>query len=274
MINTLTPSASSDPQEQQLLDYLASARSLTGRPLYDPVHALRLARDRGCLRASVALFCEVRCLSSLSFVFSCGRAGRICSLCSPVGEQILSPSGVISTEVMNIQLVVVGSWCLLSLLPSMRAHCPPPPLPLSRWRQVGLYEDAVALALTFDGELAASIARQPSGDEALSRKLWLSIARHMIEQGGAEGGPPEVRSWQPAASSRQRYCMTWFGDLRCLPCTADQHALTGGLYRHQHSFLFRALHTSTAFGPVPHHLPHLPTPPSSPFFCSRSASRP
>lgn len=48
------------PQEQQLLDYLTSGRDLAGRPLYDPVHALRLARDRGCLRASVALFCEVR----------------------------------------------------------------------------------------------------------------------------------------------------------------------------------------------------------------------
>lgn len=101
-------------QEQQLLDYLSSARSLTGRPLYDPVHALRLARDRGCLRASVALFCEV-----------------------------------------------------------------------------GMYEDAVALALTFDGELAASIAQQPSEDEALRRKLWLAIARHLIGQGAAEGGPPE-----------------------------------------------------------------------------------
>lgn len=47
-------------QEQDLLDYLASARDLGGAPLYDPVHALRLARDRGCLRASVALYCEVR----------------------------------------------------------------------------------------------------------------------------------------------------------------------------------------------------------------------
>lgn len=56
-----------------------------------------------------------------------------------------------------------------------------------------MYEDAVALALTFDGELAASIARQPSDDEALSRKLWLAIARHLIEEGGAEGAPPEVR---------------------------------------------------------------------------------
>ena len=47
------------PQEGELLEYLASARDLAGAPLYDAVHALRLARDRGRLRASVALFCEV-----------------------------------------------------------------------------------------------------------------------------------------------------------------------------------------------------------------------
>ena len=58
--------------------------------------------------------------------------------------------------------------------------------------QVGMYEDAVMLALTFDGDLAASIARQPEGDEALSRKLWLAIARHLIQQGAAEDGTPKV----------------------------------------------------------------------------------
>ncbi|KAI3432414.1 hypothetical protein D9Q98_003968 [Chlorella vulgaris] len=104
-----------DSEEQELLDYLAAARDPGGRPLYDPVAALRLARDRGCLRASVALYCEV-----------------------------------------------------------------------------GLYEDAVALALSFDGDLAASIARQPEGDEALSRKLWLAIARHLI---GAEPGAPGSSSF-------------------------------------------------------------------------------
>jgi len=55
-----------------------------------------------------------------------------------------------------------------------------------------MYEDAVALALTFDGDLAASIARQPEGDEALSRKLWLAIAGHVIAQGAGEEGPPKV----------------------------------------------------------------------------------
>lgn len=61
-------------QEQELLDYLSSAHDLGGRPLYDPVHALRLARDRGRLRASVALFCEVRrgpLLSGPAWLCSC-----------------------------------------------------------------------------------------------------------------------------------------------------------------------------------------------------------
>ena len=45
--------------------------------------------------------------------------------------------------------------------------CPPLPAP-----QVGLYEDAVALALTFDGDLAASIARRPQARTAASELLW------------------------------------------------------------------------------------------------------
>ena len=54
--------------------------------------------------------------------------------------------------------------------------------------EVGIYEDAVALALTFDRQLAVAIARRPEGDDALSRKLWLAIARHIVEQpAGAEG---------------------------------------------------------------------------------------
>ncbi|EFN52342.1 hypothetical protein CHLNCDRAFT_139164 [Chlorella variabilis] len=48
-----------EAQEQELLDYLAAARGPSGRPLYDPVSALRLARDRRRLRACVALYCEV-----------------------------------------------------------------------------------------------------------------------------------------------------------------------------------------------------------------------
>ena len=45
--------------EAPLLQYLASARDVLGRPLYDPQFALRLARQRGCLRACITLFCDV-----------------------------------------------------------------------------------------------------------------------------------------------------------------------------------------------------------------------
>eukprot|EP00887_Chlorella_sp_A99_P003324 scaffold26.g3324.t1 len=80
--------AQQSEDEGPLLEYLASAgRDLLGRPQYDPVHALRLVRERGRLRAAVQLFCEL---------------------------------GI--------------------------------------------------------------IARKPEGDEVLSRKLWLTIARHLVEQ--------------------------------------------------------------------------------------------
>lgn len=48
-----------DSDEAPLLQYLASARDVLGRPLYDPQFALRLARQRGCLRACITLFCDV-----------------------------------------------------------------------------------------------------------------------------------------------------------------------------------------------------------------------
>ena len=46
---------------------------------------------------------------------------------------------------------------------------------------VGLYDDAVALALTFDRGLAVAVANMPEEDAALQRKLWLGIARHVIQ---------------------------------------------------------------------------------------------
>lgn len=67
-------------QEQELLEYLASARDLAGRPLYDAVHALRLARERGRLRASVALFCEVR-LRALHHLLACACAAHELAPC-------------------------------------------------------------------------------------------------------------------------------------------------------------------------------------------------
>ncbi len=44
-------------------------------------------------------------------------------------------------------------------------------------------QDAVALALTFDRAVASAVAARAEDDEALQRKLWLAIARHLI--GGA-----------------------------------------------------------------------------------------
>lgn len=49
-----------DPQgEGALLEYLSSSRSPGGVPLYDPVAALRVARERRCPKASVQLLCEL-----------------------------------------------------------------------------------------------------------------------------------------------------------------------------------------------------------------------
>lgn len=49
----------SEEQEGPLLQYLASARDLLGRPLYDPQTALRLARQRNKLQACVQLLCDL-----------------------------------------------------------------------------------------------------------------------------------------------------------------------------------------------------------------------
>jgi hypothetical protein len=52
--------------------------------------------------------------------------------------------------------------------------------------ELGLFEDAVSLALAVDLELAKAVANTPEDDDGLRRKLWLSIAKHVV-QGGAPG---------------------------------------------------------------------------------------
>lgn len=65
--------------------------------------------------------------------------------------------------------------------------------------EVGLYTEAVATALSFDPDLATSIARGrgDAGDAPLARKLWLEIAAHTIACGVRQGegaeGAEEVR---------------------------------------------------------------------------------
>eukprot|EP01094_Clydonella_sp_ATCC50884_P020588 TRINITY_DN4318_c0_g1_i1.p1 TRINITY_DN4318_c0_g1~~TRINITY_DN4318_c0_g1_i1.p1 ORF type:complete len:849 (+),score=315.48 TRINITY_DN4318_c0_g1_i1:254-2800(+) len=46
---------------------------------------------------------------------------------------------------------------------------------------MGLYEEAVELALTVDVELAKENADKPEDDEELRKKLWLKIAKHVVE---------------------------------------------------------------------------------------------
>lgn len=57
----------------------------------------------------------------------------------------------------------------------------------------------MALALTFDRSLAMAVAARPEDDEALQRKLWLAIARHLIT--AAASAPDADPVSHPAASS-------------------------------------------------------------------------
>lgn len=47
-----------------------------------------------------------------------------------------------------------------------------------------LFEDAVSLALDVDLALAKAVANTPEDDDGLRRKLWLSIAKHVVQGGG------------------------------------------------------------------------------------------
>lgn len=47
---------------------------------------------------------------------------------------------------------------------------------------MGLYDEAVDLALQFDTELAKQNADKPDNNVELKKKLWLKIARHVVEE--------------------------------------------------------------------------------------------
>ncbi|GLC42145.1 hypothetical protein PLESTB_000635800 [Pleodorina starrii] len=49
--------------------------------------------------------------------------------------------------------------------------------------QLGMYPDAVRAALALDLGLAKAVAGEPDQDDALRRKLWLQVARHVVETG-------------------------------------------------------------------------------------------
>jgi len=50
------------------------------------------------------------------------------------------------------------------------------------YSSMGLYEEAVELALKVDIELAKFHADKPEEDDTLRKKLWLRIARHVVEE--------------------------------------------------------------------------------------------
>ena len=47
---------------------------------------------------------------------------------------------------------------------------------------MGLFEEAVDLALKVDIEKAKLYADKPEDDDLLKKKLWLKIARHVVDQ--------------------------------------------------------------------------------------------
>uniref|UniRef100_A0A7S4L7C0 Pep3/Vps18 RING C-terminal domain-containing protein n=1 Tax=Paramoeba aestuarina TaxID=180227 RepID=A0A7S4L7C0_9EUKA len=52
------------------------------------------------------------------------------------------------------------------------------------YRHLGLLEEAVELALGIDEKLARDTAKMADDDDALSKRLWLRVARHVVEEKG------------------------------------------------------------------------------------------
>ena len=70
--------------------------------------------------------------------------------------------------------------------------------------ELGMFEDAVSLALSIDLELAKSVASSPpEEDEALRRKLWLAVARYVVQQGAAAGAGGGGGKQQPMSNIKQ-----------------------------------------------------------------------
>lgn len=56
-----------DEDETELMDHLNAAKDVLGNPLYSPQFALRVARQRGSQRASVALLCQLNLLEVCTY---------------------------------------------------------------------------------------------------------------------------------------------------------------------------------------------------------------
>ena len=52
-----------------------------------------------------------------------------------------------------------------------------------------MFEEAVGLALGVSVELAKAVANQPDEGSPLRKKLWLRVARHVVEAGDDDATP-------------------------------------------------------------------------------------
>jgi hypothetical protein len=66
---------------------------------------------------------------------------------------------------------------------------------------LGLFEDAVSLALDVDLELAKAVANTPEDDDGLRRKLWLSIAKHVVQGGSGAAAAADAGKGAVAAGA-------------------------------------------------------------------------
>ena len=95
---------------------------------------------------------------------------------------------------------------------------------------LGVLQDAVALALSFDRALASAVAARAEDDEALQRKLWLAIARHLIDAASEKSDSDPVCSHHLVCGSlvylQQNILQTCDG-LRFAPAATPQEVVLG-----------------------------------------------
>eukprot|EP00899_Mesostigma_viride_P019823 jgi/Mesvir1/27842/Mv07518-RA.1 len=88
---------------------------------------------------------------------------------------------------------------------------------------LGMHEEAVSLALQFDLELAKAEAGKPVGDDELRKRLWLRVAREVIERGPSAGdGPQKMSCAGDATSSKDKSEGATKGDSGTSPTQRDK----------------------------------------------------
>ena len=75
---------------------------------------------------------------------------------------------------------------------------------------MNLYEEAVDLALKVDLEQAKLYADKPEYDEVLKKKLWLKVARHVVEQEQDVGKYVCLVSCMKIASCREKVLLVFY----------------------------------------------------------------